>query len=127
MKIILISLILLLNINISYAITLNEAVSLGIKSSPEYLMEKNKLKMAENNNRSTISGFLPNISLNYQTGIKQDVRGDSDTDDDFGNETSESISLTQPLFNGFKTLNNIKQGKFEYLAEKERFEFFERE
>ena len=100
----------------SYSITLNQAVEIGLQNSHEYIMELNRLKAAENANKSNISAYLPNISLNYQTGIKQDIRGDSDSNDDFGNETSENISLSQPIFNGFKSINNSNKSEFEFLA-----------
>jgi outer membrane protein len=111
----------------SYSITLNQAVEIGLQNSHEYIMELNRLKAAENANKSNISAYLPNISLNYQTGIKQDIRGDSDSNDDFGNETSENISLSQPIFNGFKSINNSNKSEFEFLAASKAFEYFERD
>ena len=111
----------------SYAINLKEAINAAFNNSPDLLIEKNKLYSAQNNKNSMISGYLPNISISYQRGIKQDIRGDDDDDEDFGYETNKTISLTQPIFNGFKTSNNIKQGEYEYLKSKAEYKVFTRD
>lgn len=126
LKIISIIFITLLS-NKAIAITLDEAIDLGLTNSKEYKIEKYYLKSAENNKRAGMSEFLPEVSLSYQTGKKQNIRSDGAGTDDFLTEKTNTLSVTQPVFNGMRGISTLKQGSAEYLAQKFKLEDFKRE
>ncbi len=127
-KIIKITIIIyLLFSNSVFATNLEDAIDLTLSNSKKYKIEKLQLKSAKNNQKTSISEFLPDISANIQRGKKQNIRSDGAGTDDFLTEQTNSLSLTQPVFNGMRGISSIKQGKFEYLAQKYQLENFKRE
>ncbi len=121
------SIILLFFSSNALAITLDEAIDLGLENSKEYKIEKYYLKSAQNNKKTGMSEFLPEVSLSYQTGKKQNIRSDGAGTDDFLTEKTNTLSVTQPVFNGMRGVSTLKQGKAEYLAQKFKLEDFKRE
>tara|TARA_Y100000389_G_C17459008_1_gene520268 strand:+ start:1461 stop:2744 length:1284 start_codon:yes stop_codon:yes gene_type:complete len=119
--------ICLLFLNNAFAINLHQAIDLTLSNSKKYKIEKLQLKSAKNNQKTAISEFLPDISANIQRGKKQNIRSDGSGNEDFLIEETNSLSLTQPIFNGMRGIAGIKQGKFEYLAQKYRLENSKRE
>ena len=127
-KIIKITIIIyLLFSNSVFAANLEDAIDLTLSNSKKYKIEKLQLKSAKNNQKTAISEFLPDILANIQRGKKQNIRSDGSGTDDFLTEQTNSLSLTQPVFNGMRGISSIKQGKFEYLAQKYQLENFKRE
>ena len=122
-----ISIILLFFSSNALAITLDEAIDLGLENSKEYKIEQYYLDSAKNNKKSGMSEFLPEISFSYQTGKKQNVRSDGSGLDSFRAERANTLSLSQPIFNGMRGISTLKKGEAEYLAQKFKLEIFKRE
>jgi len=102
-------------------------VEQGLENSKQFKIESLKLKAALNNQKAYMSDFLPNIELSYQIGEKQDIRSDNSGSDEFQTEKTNSLSITQPIFNGFKSVANIKKGEAEYKAQFYQLENYKRE
>ena len=113
--------------NNALAISLDEAIDLGLKNSKEYKIEKYYLESAKNNQKSAMSEFLPELSFSYKTGKKQNIRSDDSGSDKFRAERDNSLSLTQPVFNGMRGVASLKKGRAEYMAQKFKLENFTRE
>ena len=111
----------------SFAITVDEAIKLGLNNSKEYQIQKYYLGAADNNKNSAMSEFLPNISLSYQTGKKQNIRSDNSGNDKFRAERTTDLSFSQPIFNGMSSVSALKKGQEDYLAQKFSLESFKRE
>lgn len=109
------------------ATTLDEAINLGLNNSKTYKIEKYYLKSAQNNKNNAISEFLPDISLSYQNGRKQNIRSDGAGTQDFLVERSNTLSFTQPIFDGMRGVAALKQGESQFLAQKFKLENFKRE
>lgn len=120
------SIIILLLPNALYANNLAGAIESGLQNSREYIIELHKLKSAKNTQNSAIAEFLPEVSLSYQVGEKQNIRSDNTGLEGFKTETTNTLSITQPIFNGLKGVTNIKKVKAEYLAQKSALEYFKR-
>jgi outer membrane protein TolC len=115
------------SLNNAMAFDLFDAVKQGLENSKQFKIESLKLKAALNNQKSYMSEFLPNIELSYQIGEKQNIRSDNTGSHEFQTEKTNSLSITQPIFNGFKSVTNIKKGKAEYKAQFYQLENYKRE
>ncbi len=107
--------------------TLSEVINLGLENSNQYQIEKHNLKAALNSKKSSISEFLPEISFNYERGSQQNIREDESVDDRFQTQQIQTLSVTQPIFQGFKGVQAVKQGDADYAAQQYAFVAFENE
>lgn len=90
----------------AYGQNIFEALGETYNTNPTLQAERAYLRSVDENVAIAKSGYRPNISLNgsyRDNSSDNDVNGDSDV-------TSESMSakLSQPLFNGFSTVNSVK-------------------
>lgn len=109
----------------AYAVDLKEALKIALSNNANIELERARLDQVKASKGNAISEFLPNIEASYQKGRqKNDAlgldRGDVDkmTDQDY-----KQVSITQPIFDGFKSYNyskeidyNIKAATYYYKA-----------
>lgn len=110
-----------------FALTLDEAIKKGLDSSKEYKIQKYYLESAQNNQKNAVSEFLPEISISYQAGKKQNIRSDGSGTDDFLTERTNTLSFSQPVFQGMRGVSKLRQGNSEYVAQRFQLEGFKRE
>lgn len=112
MKKILLSMMLLLCVNwlatSQTTLSLEDAISIGLKNNFSIQIARNDLKIAENNNSIGNAGFLPSLSMDggMKKGINQNKTEDrqgvsSETSDLQTNTLNGGVSLDWVLFNGF--------------------------
>lgn len=87
--------------------TVFEALSSAYNTNPTLQAQRAYLRAIDENVAIAKSGFRPTVSL---TGAYSDtnVKHDNYNQSQDGNTASASAVITQPLFNGFSTLNSVK-------------------
>lgn len=96
--------------------TINDALSSAYQHNPELHAEQARLRGTDEEVARAQSGYRPNVTLNGEVGsVDTDTRPGSLSD----GRTSPygySVTLTQPLFRGFRTVNGIRTAKAQVLA-----------
>jgi outer membrane protein len=92
----------------AFAVSLNESLATAYKNNPELKAARENLKAVDENMPSAISGWLPQVSANFEKGRRKTDIGDISTKND---ADDHDISLTQPLFRGGRTIATMKQAK----------------
>jgi outer membrane protein TolC len=93
--------------------TLSELVSIAKVNRPEIAILNSQEKIADKQLSISRGAFLPTLSLgtNYQyMAMKNDLNFGSD---DFNKSFNTSLSLSIPLFNGFKKSAQVQQAKIQ--------------
>lgn len=102
----------------SSAASLNEALSTAYENSPDIKSAFKELAVKSDAMPSALTGLLPEVSANIERSKKYYNSSSADAN---GMTDSKEIGITQPLFNGGKTYNNIKKAKNTVLLAKEEF------
>lgn len=87
--------------------TIFEALSSAYNTNPTLQAQRAYLRSVDENVAIAKSGFRPNV---YLTGGYKDATVDSNTEPKNQDNTKTSIAakVSQPLFNGFSTVNSVK-------------------
>lgn len=101
-------------------LTLKEAAQKAVLSNPEVLSRWHTLKAADNERDVGAGGLLPRIDLLAGAGAEQ--RFDSTVRSRY-DRTSSSLTITQVLYDGFATRNEIK--RLDHARLVRLFEFFD--
>ena len=105
------------------ATTIFEALSETYKSNPTLQAQRAYLRSVDENVAIARSGYRPSIALtagySQASGSTENPGGnplldDADTD---GSTTSYGATLSQPIFNGFQTVNAVKKADSSVKAE----------
>ena len=103
-------------------LTLKEAVQSAVLNNPEVLARWHTIKAAEGERDISAGGLLPKVDLLAGTGLEN--RGATSTlPSSRFNRSSASLTLTQLLYDGFATRNDIKRLDHSRLVR--LFEFFD--
>jgi len=123
-KIIIFSALFLLITTQAKATSFQEALSMAYNNNPFLKAERENVKITDEQRSQAVSGFLPNISANAQRGKRNTKQlGVSNRN---VTETKE-ISITQPLFRGGRTYNNLKLAENNIQAAREGLRQVEQE
>lgn len=98
------------------AMTLEEALVSAYNYSPTIKAEKNALKSTAELSNQARSGWLPNVRYNYQRS--REGRNLSASYDSLNTSYSKQFFVSQPVFNGFSTINQIAQAKNQFESAK---------
>ena len=101
------------------AISLEQAVKEALQTNPELLLQDQQLRISGQRAEQAVSGYKPSLDLRAATGWQR-------TDSTFTNQNNEidlnpvetSLVLTQPLFEGFKTMHDSASTEEAYYAER---------
>ena len=103
--------------------TIFEALSETYKSNPTLQAQRAYLRSIDENVAIARSGYRPSIALtagySQSNGSTENPGGDptaADADTD-GSTTSYGATLSQPIFNGFQTVNAVKKADSSVKAE----------
>lgn len=100
-------------------LTLNECIDIALKNNLNLKTAKLSAETSTVNYKSNRNALLPSINGNWNYGISQGRSIDPYTND-FVNErleySSAGLGLNASVFNGFRLLNSLKQGKLNMQA-----------
>lgn len=94
--------------------SLREAVSEAVANSPEIMADWYQLKAAIEEQRAARGGYYPSLDLNAEAG-REKVDTPTRSSDAF-HPDSTRLTLTQMLFDGFRTRNEVDRLDHEKLA-----------
>ena len=98
-------------------LTLRDAAQMAITGNPEVLARWHTIQAAQGERDAARGGLLPRVDLSLAKGREQ--AGELAT----GNRSANSLSLTQLLYDGFATRNEIR--RLDHAARVRMFEFFD--
>lgn len=104
-SIMLTTLVLATSANIAQGETIFDAIGSVTKSHPAVIAATKLMAAAHSERREAISGYMPTLSIDGRTGQQSRDRISGNTSL-YSNELS--LSLRQPLFDGFKTRNAVR-------------------
>lgn len=108
-----------LSINNCQALSLKEAIDLANNQSAALKIAQKKSELTDLGKSDAVSMFLPNLSAGYRNGQrKTSISGI----DNKLKEDNRSLTLAQPIFNGFQGIAKIKESDHRSNAAKEDFQ-----
>jgi outer membrane protein len=115
--------VFLISCSNSYGVNLSEALDATLKNNLEIKLEKSRLETVKSTKGSAVSEFLPDIYATYNKGRKKEdaVGIDRGKTDDIGDEDVKRLSFDQPIFNGFSSVNKLKEVKFDIKEAESRY------
>lgn len=110
----LISLVLFLLVSSnSFAFTINDAIEDAIIHNPEFRKEVKSFRSAQAEVSAAKAGYYPSIDLNAGIGYEEINRPSLNNEGDGLTRQEGSIKLTQNLFEGFATQDEVYRKKYE--------------
>ena len=100
----------------TFAETLNEALSSAYSYNPQLKAERARLRATDEGLSQAQSGYRPNISLNAEVGSQRTNTNPGALADGRSSPYGYSVTLNQPLFRGFRTINGIRAAKADIAA-----------
>ena len=99
---------------VASSIDLDSFIELVIASSSDIQMAQIRLNNASLKRGAAFGDFLPNVSVSWQVGKQiQRVAG---LDDDRMNQNTKSLTIEQPVFNGFQSVHHIQHAESAILS-----------
>jgi len=118
MKSIIFILLLILPIFGQSVLTVEDAITIGLKNNFDIRIARNTVEITENNRGKGTAGFLPSLDATGSAGLTK-TEEETNSPFSFGSTTTESYSgslmMNWTLFDGFKMFVNKK--KYDRLAE----------
>ncbi len=91
------------------ALTLTDAVQQTIETNPQMLVKKNILKSEKELLSNSQSGYMPSIDLAYSVGRESTRTISNQGTKQTNNIQNASATITQNIFEGFKTMNEVEK------------------
>lgn len=98
------------------ALTLNEAIELATANSTEIQIEEKKYELTSISKADAATMFLPNVSAGYHKGDRKTTISGVDNK---LKEDTRTISVNQPIFNGFQGISRVRESFYKTDAAKE--------
>ncbi len=102
---------------VTHAMTLEETIEDAIVHNPEFRAEVKQYRSIEAEVKGAKAGFLPSIDLNVGIGYEEVNNQSIDNTGDGLTRREASIRLTQNLFAGFGTVNEVGRQEFRLDAQ----------
>ena len=115
-KLALLVVLLLFQGRIVHAETLNDALAAAYQNNPQLLAEQARLRAVDEGLAQAQSGYRPNINLNAEGGAQRTTTKPGVLSDGRTSPYGYSVTLNQPLFRGFRTVNSIRAAKADIAA-----------
>jgi outer membrane protein len=98
--------------------TLPEALTRVYQNNPQLNAQRAQLRVTDENVPQALSGYRPQLSAGLMSGIIGVNNGlpDGSSQSATLRPWMAGVTLTQPLFNGFKTGNSVRQAESQVLA-----------
>ncbi len=108
---------------VALAEPLNQALAMAYASNPQLLEQRAYLRSVDQGVAEALSGWRPTLTFSADgSSVKRgdyEIRGDKQRDV-WRQDRSLGLTLTQPLFTGFRTVNAVDQAKHQVFAEREK-------
>ena len=104
----------------SRAETLEDALALAYQHNPELQAQRAKLRATDEQVSQALSGWRPDVEATAEAGkAKQNVSGNQLLINS-GNVTPRDVNLnvTQPVFNGFRTVSQVRSAEAAVRAQR---------
>lgn len=96
--------------------TLNQALSKAYNYNPQLSAEQARLRATDEDVARARSGYRPNLFLDGDVSVQDSNTRPPSASDGRINPYGYSVTLTQPLFRGFRTVNGIRTAKAGVMA-----------
>lgn len=97
--------------------SLREALAMAYSTNPQLLSERASLRATDEGVSQALSNWRPTISLNGDAGYEQI---DSTGPTNYRHPKSAELSVSQPIYRGGRTVNQVHQAEAEVLAGRAR-------
>ncbi len=96
-------------------LTLKEAVNTAIKSNPSLGQAENQVRLRDVAIKQQKSAFLPDVSASagYNRTYGQAANQVGEYENSNSTSLNASLSVSSVIFNGFRSINGVRQAKFE--------------
>ncbi len=95
--------------------TLKQALNLAYRHNPTILAERARQRATDEGVSQAISGWRPTVSVTGHVGRNKERVTPPTTHSDL-DQTSVGISLSQPIFRGFRTINETRRAEAQVQA-----------
>lgn len=95
----------------SRAESLNDALAAAYLSNPRLDAERARLRATDEDVPREMSGFRPRVSLDADTGSRHTETKPASTGNGSFNPWAYQISMTQPVFSGWRTVNGVNEAE----------------
>lgn len=103
-----------------------DALSSAYEFNPKLKAERQKLFQKDELMPQALAEFRPKVEGYYEKGkIDTALSGSNFVVDGVRTETNSGIKITQPIFNGGKSINNLSSAKFEIFSQRYDLKNFE--
>ena len=92
------------------ALTFEESILKAVENSTEIKIEQKRAELAGASRYDALSTFLPSANLSYRDGKRETEISNSEIQK--RDEYNQSLTLTQPLFDGFSGLSKLSESHF---------------
>ncbi len=96
--------------------SINDALSSAYQHNPDMHAEQARLRGTDEEVARAQSGYRPDVTLDANVSSRKTTTRPPSISDGRVNPYGYSVTLTQPLFRGFRTVNGIRQAKATVLA-----------
>lgn len=103
--------------------SLRDALVISYETNPQIKQAIAELESTNNEITKAYGGFLPNIGAQVDLGRQRNAIGG--TTFEYSDVNTQSLSVTQPLFQGGETLAEIEKANYQIRAERFNLQFIE--
>ncbi len=103
----------------SSAETLNEALAAAYRNNPTLNAERAKLRAIDEEVPRAKSGFRPRVTGSAETGFESNNTSPPSITDGKNYPSGYSVTLNQPVFRGFRTINQVREAEAGVFAGRE--------
>lgn len=96
--------------------TLNQALSRAYEYNPQLTAEQARLRATDEEVARARSGYRPNLFVDGEGGVQETDSRPSSLSNGRTNPFGYTVTLSQPLFRGFRTINGIRSAKAGVMA-----------
>ena len=96
--------------------TIQQALASAFENNPKLLAEQARLRGTDEEVARAHAGWRPNVTVDGQVGSEKTNTRPGSVLDGRTNPYGYSVTVNQPLFRGFRTLNGVKQAKATVMA-----------
>ena len=107
------------------AMTLPEALASAYLNNPELQAERARVRGVDESVPQALSGWRPTVSVNGSVGYNNSTSNLREKRTQDAQPRQGSLTVTQPLFNGFRTLNQTEAAENQVLAAREQLRVLE--
>ncbi|MBI1384510.1 MAG: TolC family outer membrane protein [Rhizobiales bacterium] len=109
------------------AVTLKEALSAAYSNNPILKGERARLRGTDEEVARARSGYRPTVSANGEIEWQWTDTNPSSPSDGTINPKSYSLTVTQPIFRGYRTVNAVREAELTVKAARERLRLTEQD